>query len=81
MSEVRNGIYLHFKGRRYKVFGVVPDASALKPGEAPRPPLVFYQALYGDFAYLYRTLDDFTEIVDRPEFDYKGPRFAYIRPL
>ncbi len=79
MSDVRPGIYRHFKyGNLYRVIGVVPDAGEPKPGEAPRPPLVFYQALYGAFGYCYRTLEDFTAVVDRPEFNYQGPRFTPV---
>lgn len=79
MTEVRPGIYRHFKhGNLYRVFGVVPDAGEPKPGETPRPPLVFCQALYGAFTCCYRELDDFTAVVDRPEFNYHGPRFTAV---
>lgn len=82
MSEVRPGIYRHFKyGNYYKVFGIIPDAGELTEGEDPRPPLVFYQALYGDHLFCYRTTLDFTATVDRPDYNYKGPRFTFIRPL
>jgi hypothetical protein len=79
---IRPGVYRHFKhGNFYKVFGIIPDAGELKAGEPPRPPLVFYQALYGEFAHCYRTYEDFTATVDRPEHNYEGPRFTFIRPI
>jgi hypothetical protein len=82
MNEVQPGVYRHFKyGNLYEVYGVVPDAGAGRPGETPRPPLVFYRQLYPPFGYCYRTAEDFTATVDRPEFTYNGPRFTFVRPL
>lgn len=79
MHEIKPGIYRHFKhGNLYRVIGIVPDASELKPGELPRPPLVFYQAMYGDFAYMYRTFENFTEHVVRPDYHYEGLRFTPV---
>ncbi len=76
---VQPGVYRHFKfGNLYQVFGVVPDASELKPGELPRPPLVFYQQRYAPYAFLYRTLTNFREHVERPDYNYSGPRFTFV---
>lgn len=77
------GVYRHFKhGNLYEVYGIVPDAGEMRPGEAPRPPLVFYRQMYAPFGYCYRTVDDFTAIVDRRrDFGYAGPRFTFVRPL
>lgn len=76
---VQPGVYRHFKfGNFYQVFGVIPDASELKPGESPRPPLVFYQQRYAPYAFLYRTLVNFTEHVVRPDHNYSGPRFTFV---
>ena len=38
-----------------------------------------YRALYGDSQVFCRPFFMFCETVDRPEFDYKGPRFRPIR--
>jgi len=76
------GVYRHFKfGNLYEVYGIVPDAGERKPGEPERPPLVFYRQMYAPFGYCYRTLEDFAAMIDRPEFNYKGPRFVFLRPL
>jgi hypothetical protein len=82
MAEVRPGVYRHFKhGNLYEVYGVVPDAGERRPDETPRPPLVFYRQMYPPYGYCYRTVEDFSATVDRPEFSYAGPRFTFIRPL
>lgn len=69
--SIRPGIYRHFKGGEYRVLTVecsektdeeiVRYESVGKPGEEHPP----------------RTVEEFTEEVDKPELGYKGPRFVY----
>lgn len=40
-----------------------------------------YRGLYGDFALYVRPLSMFLEEVDKPELNYKGPRFTLIKVL
>lgn len=82
MAEtVRPGIYRHFKGKTYVVYGAAEDATNPAPGAPPRPPQVVYRQDYEPYKLCYRSVRDFTEEVDRPEHAYKGPRFLFIRPL
>jgi len=81
MSEVRPGIYRHFKGKFYTVYGIAEDATNPRPGELPEPPKVFYRQEYGERKICYRSVPDFLGEVDRPEYGHKGPRFIFVRPL
>ncbi|QQR49451.1 DUF1653 domain-containing protein [bacterium] len=73
---VRPGIYQHYKGKRYKVLGVVNHSETLEK-------LVLYQALYesegfGKDALWVRPLEMFME-----DIDFKGmkiPRFQMVNP-
>ncbi|MEK7545503.1 MAG: DUF1653 domain-containing protein [Patescibacteria group bacterium] len=78
-EQIPSGIYRHFKGKTYAVYGVAEDATNPAEGELPNPPLVVYRQDYEPYKLCYRTVRDFTEVVDRPEHGYKGPRFVYIR--
>lgn len=60
------GIYQHFKGQRYEVFGVGRHSETEEE-------YVFYRKLYDDYSYWVRPLVMFTEVVDRD--GYHGPRF------
>lgn len=62
------GIYRHFKGRLYCVYGVARHSET---GED----LVVYRPLYGDRALTVRPLAMFTEQVSRD--GYEGPRFRF----
>lgn len=70
-SEIRLGRYRHYKGGEYEVIGV---ATLEETGE----PMVVYRALYGEKNLWTRPLQVFTEVVEVPEFKYKGPRFTYV---
>lgn len=63
------GIYEHFKGERYEVFGT---GTHTETGES----LVYYRTLYGDYSFWMRPVAMFTERVERD--GYSGPRFRRI---
>ena len=72
-QEVKNGIYEHFKGKRYEVIGTARHSETLEL-------VVVYRALYeGEFpagSLWVRPLKMFTETVQ-----FKGqtaPRFKYV---
>ncbi len=69
-ATVTQGIYSHFKGKRYEAYGTFTHTET---GEE----LVAYRALYEPFAKCVRPKAMFVEEVDRPELGYKGPRFAF----
>lgn len=72
-AVVAGGIYCHFKRNYYLVQQVTLDENLV--------PVVDYIQLYPPHAYCRRTVANFTEHVDKPEWDnYHGPRFRYIRP-
>ena len=60
MTEIKNGLYEHFKGKRYEVTGIAKHSETLEP-------MVIYKALYkGDFpegTLWVRPLKMFTETV------------------
>ncbi len=70
MSELKPGIYRHYKGNDYQVIGV---AIHTETEEAH----VVYRALYGDYTLCIRPKAMFTEDVETAE--YKGPRFKLIK--
>lgn len=63
------GIYEHFKGQRYEVFGVGRHSET-------EVELVFYRKLYDDYSFWVRPLLAFTEEVARD--GYSGPRFYRV---
>lgn len=68
---IRPGIYRHYKGNLYEVFGVARHTETEEL-------LVVYRALYGEFGTWVRPLDMFQESV---VFDGKSqPRFAFMHP-
>lgn len=71
MPTLQPGIYRHFKGNLYRVWGIVQHSETQEP-------LVLYQALYGACGLWVRPLAMFTEQVTRagitrPRFAYEGP--------
>lgn len=69
-DSVEVGIYRHFKGGEYRVFGVRRESD----GNA----IVEYQSL-SDGEHHQRDVKEFLGEVDKPEFGYQGPRFTYLR--
>lgn len=69
---MKPGLYQHFKGNKYHVFGISRHSETLEE-------MVVYQALYGDFGLWVRPLSMFQELI---EFNgVKQPRFQFIGPL
>jgi len=74
---IERGVYRHHKGKEYLVEGL-----ALAAGEEHLPVYaqhwsVIYRPPYGDYSLRTRPYAEFTEIVNRN--DYDGPRFAFMR--
>lgn len=74
MTTVQPGIYEHFKGKSYLVLGEFEDTETGQINIA-------YKALYGNYKRSSRSKENFTEHVDRPDFNYKGPRFFFVQPF
>ncbi|MFA5986754.1 MAG: DUF1653 domain-containing protein [Parcubacteria group bacterium] len=75
MENLKNGIYQHYKGKRYEVIGVARHSETLEE-------LVVYRALYhseecGDNAMWVRPKSMFCEMVEIG--GVKKPRFQFIK--
>ena len=57
MNKVKQGVYRHYKGMRYKVLS---EATHSETGEQ----VVVYQCLYGDYSFWVRPTAMFTESVE-----------------
>lgn len=75
LSELANSInlgkYQHFKGGEYEVIGVG------RMTEDREEEMVIYKSLETGYIWI-RPLKMFVEEVDKPEYNYKGPRFKKI---
>ena len=69
MTELKPGLYRHFKGNLYRLLYVAKHSETLEP-------MVVYQALYGDQGIWVRPAAMWNELVERD--DYSGPRFYPI---
>lgn len=71
MSEIKLGIYQHFKGMKYRVIGVAKHSETLED-------MVIYEALYDNpVAKIWvRPAKMFTEIIEKDGKKLK--RFEYI---
>lgn len=74
MQRVTPGIYHHFKTSEqlYEVIGTALHTET-------KEELVIYRALYGEHQIYARPVDMFLEAVDKPEYNYTGPRFVFVR--
>ncbi len=72
MSEIKPGIYRHYKGNRYEVLAVAKHSETVEE-------LVIYRALYGDCLWWVRPLAMFTEQV-KHEGSWQ-PRFVRVGDL
>lgn len=70
MSELRPGLYRHFKGNLYKLLYVAKHSETLEE-------MVVYQALYGEQGIWVRPASMWNEHVERG--GYSGPRFYPIQ--
>ncbi len=78
-DRVRPGIYRHYKeGELYAVSGIATDATNPEPGDLPHPPQVFYATMGEPPVLSFRSIPQFLEEVDDPEYGYKGPRFTFV---
>lgn len=69
MSDLKLGLYRHYKGKDYEVIGTATHSETLEK-------LVLYVPQYGERGYWVRPVDMFTETV---EIDgVQKPRFEYI---
>jgi hypothetical protein len=73
-NVARQGLYRHYKGRLYLVYGVAVHSETCEH-------LVVYRPLYGNFRLTVRPESMFVEEVDMPEYNYKGPRFEFISEM
>ncbi len=69
MSEIKAGVYRHYKGLDYQVFNVARHSET----EAW---LVSYRCLYGDYSWWVRPLEMFAEAVNVE--GKQVPRFRFI---
>ena len=69
MTELKPGLYRHFKGNLYRLLYVAKHSEKLEP-------MVVYQALYGEQGIWVRPASMWNEHIDRD--DYHGPRFCPI---
>jgi hypothetical protein len=67
--QIEPGIYEHYKGPKYRVFGTAQHSETEEW-------LVVYQALYGEHGFWVRPLTMFTETVNHN--DQVCPRFRKI---
>ncbi|MBR7178946.1 MAG: DUF1653 domain-containing protein [Oscillospiraceae bacterium] len=69
MTDLKPGLYRHFKGNLYRLLYVAKHSETLEP-------MVVYQALYGEQGIWVRPASMWNEHIDRD--DYHGPRFCPI---
>ncbi len=67
-KAIKQGIYQHFKGNKYQVFGLCQYK-----GED----YVLYQKLYDDYSFWIRPYDMFFEVIQRES--KKMPRFKFVK--
>lgn len=60
--------YRHFKGGEYEIVALAVQEDTLEP-------LVVYRSISNGSIWA-RTYKNFTEVLDRPEYNYRGPRFV-----
>jgi hypothetical protein len=67
--DIEPGIYEHFKGQRYEVFGIARHSETEEV-------FASYRKLYDDYSYWVRPVEMFVGHVERD--GYSGPRFRRI---
>ena len=69
MSQLKPGVYRHFKGNLYRLITVARHSETLEE-------MVVYQALYGEYGYWVRPAAMWNEQVEKD--GYSGPRFVFV---
>lgn len=69
MSQLKPGVYRHFKGNLYRLIAVARHSETLEE-------MVVYQALYGDGGFWVRPAAMWDEPVEKD--GYSGPRFTFV---
>ncbi|MGC0368197.1 hypothetical protein RKD05_000449 [Microbacterium sp. SLBN-111] len=69
VMEIEPGIYEHFKGQRYEVFGIARHSETEEV-------FVSYRKLYDDYSFWLRPVEMFVGDVERD--GYAGPRFRRV---
>ncbi|MCQ2450286.1 MAG: DUF1653 domain-containing protein [Clostridia bacterium] len=69
MSEIKTGIYRHFKGNRYEVIATAKHSETLEE-------MVVYRALYGDGGVWVRPASMWNETIEQD--GQTVPRFTFI---
>ena len=69
MSQLKPGIYRHFKGNLYELIGIASHSETLEP-------MVVYRALYGERGLWVRPAAMWSETVERNGQVF--PRFTYV---
>jgi len=69
MSNLKPGVYRHFKGNLYRLITVARHSETLEE-------MVVYQALYGEGGYWVRPAAMWDEYVEKD--GYAGLRFALV---
>ena len=76
-NQIEKGIYKHFKGMEVEVVGVALDSETqerMVVYNHPDP----VKGKEGNTMWV-RSEKMFLEKIDKPEINYKGPRFTYVR--
>lgn len=75
--ELKKGIYRHFKGTEVEVIGVALHSETMEEMIVYNHP----DSVKGKSknSMWVRPVAMFLETVDKPELNYKGPRFTYVR--
>ena len=69
MSQLKPGVYRHFKGNLYRLITIARHSETLEE-------MVVYQALYGEGGFWVRPAAMWDEIVEKE--NYTGPRFTWV---
>lgn len=69
MSQLKPGVYRHFKGNLYRLITVARHSETLEE-------MVVYQALYGEGGYWVRPAAMWDEHVEKE--GYSGSRFTFV---
>ena len=69
MSQLKPGVYRHFKGNLYRLITVARHSETLEE-------MLVYQALYGEGGFWVRPAAMWDEIVEKE--NYTGPRFTWV---